>query len=94
MEAVLTVRIDTQVKERGSKAMERCGFTPSQAVRMLFDYAAKNDRLPFPEREKPDAATVRDRVAAFDRCHTKTPFTLTETELRDARLKERYGSDD
>ena len=94
MEAVLTVRLDKAVKERGTSVMSRCGHTPSSAVRMLFDYAAKNDTLPFASTESPSKEEIRARIAAFDACHTARPLTMSDEELREARLKERYGFDD
>lgn len=32
-------------------------------------------------------------VCAFDGCHTKEPITMSDEEVREARLKERYGAD-
>ena len=93
MESILTVRLDAAAKERGAQAMRRAGLTPSQAVRQLFDYAARNNALPFPATEKPDKDEVVRRIAAFDRCHTKEPLTLSDDELRAERLKGRYGLD-
>ena len=89
MEAVLTVRLDATTKDRGTKVMEKEGLTPSQAVRKLFDYAATNDSLPFASDQKPTEAEIRKRIAAFDKCHTKAPLTLTDDELRDERLAAR-----
>ncbi len=93
MESVLTVRLDAQMKERGSRVMRQAGLTPSQAVRQLFDYASRNDALPFPAAPKPGKEEVARRIAAFDRCHTKRPLTLTDDELRAERMRERYGLD-
>lgn len=92
MEAMLTVRLDADVKRRGAQAMSNMGVTPSQAVRKLFDYAATHDALPFETGSKPSKEDIRDRIAAFDRCHTKAPLTMTDEELREERLKDRYGS--
>lgn len=93
MEGMLTVRLDENVKQRGTKVMAKLGITPSQAVRKLFDYAAAYDELPFTSSAKPSKNEICKRVEAFDRCHTLTPLTLTDDELREERLKERYGLD-
>lgn len=92
MESVLTVRLDDRMKEQGIAVMKRCGYTPSEAVRRLFDYAVKNDDLPFDEREKPSKEEIGRLIAAFDECHTKRPINMTDDEIREARLRERYGS--
>ena len=51
MESVLTVRLDGAVKEQGAAVMQRCGYTPSAAVRRLFDYAVRHVALPFEAQE-------------------------------------------
>lgn len=92
MEAVVTSRMDASIKERGSAVMRREGLTPSQAVRRLFEYAARNDALPFPEQPGSSKAEVAARIAAFDACHTKQPLSLTDDELREQRLQGRYAT--
>ena len=72
--------------------MERLGTTPSKAVRELFDFAVRNDALPSAMRMLRLVKIAR-RIAAFDRCHTKKPLALTDDELRDERLRSRYGFD-
>ena len=93
MESVMTVRLSSDMKERAAAIMRREGYTPSSAVRRLFEYTVKHDSLPFEKNEKPDAEELRRRVEAFDRVHTKRPLTMTDEELREARLKDRYGFD-
>ena len=93
MESVLTVRLDPRIKEQGTAVMKRQGFSPSQAVRKLFDYAVVHDALPFNEPAKPRERDLSKRIAAFDRCHTKRPLALSDDDLREARLKERYELD-
>lgn len=92
MESVLTVRLDGAVKEQGAAVMQRCGYTPSAAVRRLFDYAVRHDALPFEAQEKPSREEIRRRVAAFDACHTTGP-ALSDDEVRAQRLGGRYGTD-
>ena len=38
----MNARISRSLKERGDAALERAGYTPSQAIRKLWDYAARN----------------------------------------------------
>lgn len=92
MEAVVTSRMDARIKDRGSLVMRREGLTPSQAVRQLFEYAARHDQLPFPAKAPLSKAEAKRRIAKFDACHTKRPLTLTDDELREQRLKDRYGT--
>ncbi len=92
METMLTVRLDAAVKEQATAVMRRFGYTPSTAVRRLFDYAAKHDALPFDQRDKPSKEEIRRRIAAFDACHVKRSIDLTEEEIREERLRVRYGS--
>lgn len=93
MEAMLTVRLDAEIKQRGTQAMNKMGITPSQAVRKLFDYAATHEVLPFETSKKPSKEDVQNRIEAFDRCHTKVPITMTDEELRELRLRDRYDFD-
>lgn len=94
MESILTVRLDSAAKEQGTAVMKRFGYTPSSAVRRLFEYAVKHDALPFDQHEKPSKEEIERRIAAFDACHTKHPSGMTDEELREARLRDRYGLDD
>ena len=36
----MNTRIDADLKQRGDEALKRAGFTPSQAIRALWEYAA------------------------------------------------------
>lgn len=91
MESVLTVRLDNKVKEQGAAVMRRYGYTPSSAVRRFFDYTVKHDALPFDRQDKPSKEEIQRRIAAFDACHTKRSSGMTDDEIREARLRDRYG---
>ena len=93
MESMLTVRLDKAVKEQGTAVMREMGYTPSAAVRRLFDYVIKHDALPFGDEPSLSSAAIRKRIAAFDRCHTKQPITASDEEIREERLAYRYGPD-
>lgn len=45
MESVMTVRLNGDMKERAAAIMRREGYTPSSAVRRLFEYTVKHDGL-------------------------------------------------
>ena len=93
MESVLTVRLDASVKAEATAVMERLGTTPSRVVRSLFDYTVQKDALPSFAVERPTEEEIAQRIKAFDRCHTLTPLTMSDDELRDERLRSRYGLD-
>jgi RHH-type transcriptional regulator, rel operon repressor / antitoxin RelB len=93
MESIVTARMDADLKERATKVMERRGYSSSQAIRELYSYIVRNDRLPFPQPEAPAHDDVAARVAAFDACVLKHPSRLDDMELKAQRLKERYGLD-
>ncbi len=93
MESVLTVRLDGSVKERGTAVMREHGYSPSQAVRKLFDYAIQHDALPFQEKRKPSKAEAAKRIAAFDALRMETLANMTDDQIRNERLRERYGLD-
>ena len=44
--AQINARINRTLKERGDAALERAGYTPSQAIRNLWDFAARNAHNP------------------------------------------------
>ena len=92
MEAMLAVRMDQMKKEQGTAVLARLGYTPSAAVRKLFDYVVKFEALPFEERTRISDEEMRARIAAFDECRLATPLHYSDEEIRDMRLGERYGS--
>ena len=42
----MNTRIDADLKQRGDEALKRAGFTPSQAIRALWEYAANHTLEP------------------------------------------------
>lgn len=62
----MNVRIDEETKRRGDEVFARAGFTPSQVVRAVWEYAdAKGDVPDFMRAPDPDAfdAERRRRIA-------------------------------
>jgi RHH-type rel operon transcriptional repressor/antitoxin RelB len=93
MDAILTVRLDREIKERGQAILGEKGLTPSQAVQRLFDYVVQKGSLPFEDERRPSPEELEQRLAAFTRFHTKQPLALSDEEIRAARLGDRYGID-
>jgi len=92
VEAMLAVRMDQMKKEQGTAILARLGYTPSAAVRRLFDYVVKFEALPFEEHARISDEEMRARIAAFDECQLAAPLRCSDEEIRDLRLGERYGS--
>jgi len=43
----INLRIDDELKARSYAALEKMGVTPSEALRLMLEYIAENERLPF-----------------------------------------------
>lgn len=43
----INLRIDDELKARSYAALEKMGITPSEALRLMLEYIADNERLPF-----------------------------------------------
>lgn len=43
----INLRIDDDLKARSYAALEKLGITPSEALRLMLEYIADNERLPF-----------------------------------------------
>ena len=80
----MNVRIEAGLKERGDRVFERLGYTPSQVVRAVWEYAASHDDAPAIvermlrsgrdeatsiERELRDFELAQGRVLVDDFCH-------------------------
>lgn len=44
--ATLNVRLDDQLKQDAYAALEKMNITPTEAVRILFQYVAQNNKFP------------------------------------------------
>lgn len=93
MDAILTVRLDKEIKERGQAILKDKGLTPSSAVQRLFDYIVQKGDLPFRDDPHLDSEEIEQRLAAFKRFHTLEPTHTSDEEIRAARLEERYEID-
>ncbi len=66
--ATLNVRLDDKLKNEAYAVLEKLNITPTEAVRLLFQYVAENGRMPVKTvtiRDSEDALlqTVRERLA-------------------------------
>jgi RHH-type rel operon transcriptional repressor/antitoxin RelB len=93
MDSILTVRLDSEVKERASSVLREKGLTPSGAVQQFFDYVLRTGDLPFKADERPGSDEIARRLALFSRFQLNEPLQMTDEELRAARIRERHGID-
>ena len=93
MDAVITVRLDKDVKERAHATLQELGLTPSRAVQQLFEYIVRTGDLPFGDESRPSSEEVKRRLIAFERLGLDEPLHMSNDEIRAARIKERYGID-
>ena len=77
----MNTRISRSLKERGDAALERAGYSPSQAIRKLWDYAANNAHNPRAIQTLFDAENEAEkREAEEERARRR------ETALRGANI--------
>ncbi|HAU5815337.1 TPA: type II toxin-antitoxin system RelB/DinJ family antitoxin [Citrobacter freundii] len=67
--ATLNVRLDDKLKNEAYAALEKLNITPSEAVRLLFQYVAETGRMPVKTVTVSDCEdtliqTVRERLAS------------------------------
>ncbi|SFO50260.1 RHH-type transcriptional regulator, rel operon repressor / antitoxin RelB [Candidatus Pantoea varia] len=76
----INIRIDDDLKTRSYAALEKMGVTPSDALRMMLEYIADNERLPFKQTllSDEDAALV-DIVK--ERLRNPEPVRVTLDDL-------------
>ncbi|QLN17723.1 type II toxin-antitoxin system RelB/DinJ family antitoxin [Escherichia coli] len=66
--ATLNVRLDDKLKNEAYAVLEKLNITPTEAVRLLFQYVAENGRMPVKtltvsDSEEAFLRTVRERLA-------------------------------
>ena len=96
--AQMNTRISRSLKERGDAALEKAGMTPSQAVRKLWDFAARNSHNPQiiqslfdteDEAEKREAEEERARRLSKARISLPTRTNERGSSLRSGRRTRR-----
>ncbi|EHK0945338.1 type II toxin-antitoxin system RelB/DinJ family antitoxin [Citrobacter farmeri] len=66
--ATLNVRLDDKLKNEAYAVLDKLNMTPTEAVRLLFQYVAENGRMPvkmvtISDSEEALLQTVRERLA-------------------------------
>lgn len=63
----MNIRIDDAVKREGDAVLARCGFTPSQAVRSLWEYAVRTGGVPpfMAKGREGDSRATRDEACGL-----------------------------
>ncbi len=66
--ATVNIRLDDDLKKEAYAVLDRLSVSPSEAVRLLFQYIAENERLPVKavtvsDTENELIKTVRERLA-------------------------------
>ncbi|WP_320910479.1 type II toxin-antitoxin system RelB/DinJ family antitoxin [Citrobacter farmeri] len=66
--ATLNVRLDDKLKNEAYTVLDKLNMTPTEAVRLLFQYVAENGRMPvkmvtISDSEEALLQTVRERLA-------------------------------
>ena len=67
--ATLNVRLDDKLKNEAYAVLEKLNITPTEAVRLLFQYVAETGRMPvkpvtLSDSEDALIQTVRERLAS------------------------------
>ena len=75
----INLRIDDELKARSYAALEKMGVTPSEALRLMLEYIADNERLPFKQTLSDEDAELVEIVK--ERLRNPKPVRVTLDEL-------------
>ena len=76
----INLRIDDELKARSYAALEKMGVTPSEALRLMLEYIADNERLPFKQTLLSDEDAELVEIVKERLCNP-TPVRVTLDEL-------------
>ena len=76
----INLRIDDELKERSYAALEKMGATPSEALRLMLEYIADNERLPFKQTLLSDEDAELVEIVK-ERLRNPKPVRVTLDEL-------------
>ena len=76
----INLRIDDELKARSDAANEKMGVTPSEALRLMLEYIADNERLPFKQTLLSDEDAELVEIVKERLCNPK-PVRVTLDEL-------------
>ncbi|MGK8414712.1 type II toxin-antitoxin system RelB/DinJ family antitoxin [Klebsiella pneumoniae] len=74
------LRIDDELKARSYAALEKMGVTPSEALRLMLEYIADNERLPFKQTLLSDEDAELVEIVK-ERLRKPKPVRVTLDEL-------------
>lgn len=86
--ATLNVRMSKELKGNGDAVLERCGISVSEAVRGLYEYLAREQKLPDFIATKEDRVSekTRARREAFRQIIGIVPEDISLDDIRSQRL--------
>ena len=86
----MNTRIERELKQRGDAVLARAGFSPSEAVRALWEFAAAHEREP---QAVARALAVEDPEAERERQERiqRKRDSLKRLHATIAEFRERYG---
>lgn len=76
----INLRIDDELKARSYAALEKMGVTPSEALRLMLEYIADNERLPFKQTLLSDEDAELVEIVK-ERLRNPKPVRVTLDEL-------------
>ena len=76
----INLRIDDELKARSYAALEEMGVTPSEALRLMLEYIADNERLPFKQTLLSDEDAELVEIVK-ERLRNPKPVRVTLDEL-------------
>ena len=76
----INLRIDDELKARFYAALEKMGVTPSEALRLMLEYIADNERLPFKQTLLSDEDAELVEIVK-ERLRNPKPVRVTLDEL-------------
>lgn len=76
----INLRIDDELKARSYAALEKMGATPSEALRLMLEYIADNERLPFKQTLLSDEDAELVEIVK-ERLRNPKPVRVTLDEL-------------
>ncbi|EIY5875366.1 type II toxin-antitoxin system antitoxin RelB [Escherichia coli] len=76
----INLRIDDELKARSYSALEKMGVTPSEALRLMLEYIADNERLPFKQTLLSDEDAELVEIVK-ERLRNPKPVRVTLDEL-------------
>ena len=86
----MNTRISRSLKERGDEALERAGYSPSQAVRKLWDFAARHLHNPQAIQNLLDAVDEGNQAELDEERARKREITIRGANIM-AEAYERQG---